>query len=257
MGRLADCDLSVKIPRREAEERIARAQRRILLLRLISGGIFDRSGALGPPVCVVFEGWDASGKGGAIRTLVAPIDPRHVRVVGIAAPTFDEKRHHFLARFWPLLPGWGGMTVLDRSWYGRVLVERVEGFATAEQWQRAYDEINDMETTLVNEGMVLMKFWMHVSDGEQLARFQERDREPLKRWKLTAEDWRNREKRTEYEQAVGDMLERTDRPHAPWFVVPGEDKRTGRVIVLEQVISVVEAALRQRGLTIPELVDSP
>lgn len=256
MGGLVDCDLTFHIPKREAEERIQRAQRRLLLLRLIAGGIFDRSGVLGPPVCVVFEGWDASGKGGAIRSLVTPMDPRHVRVVGIAAPTYDEKRHHFLARFWPLLPGWGGMTVLDRSWYGRVLVERVEGFATTDQWQRAYDEINDMETTLVDEGMVLIKFWMHVSDAEQLTRFKERDREPLKRWKLTAEDWRNREKRDLYEAAVDEMLARTDRPKAPWTVVPGEDKRTGRVIVLERVNAILEEALRERGLAIPDLDDA-
>ena len=256
MVTLSDCDLSFRIPKREADERIERAQQRLLLLRLVAGGIFDRSGVLGPPVCVLFEGWDASGKGGAIRTLVSPMDPRHVRVVGISAPTYDEKRHHFLARFWPLLPGWGGMTVLDRSWYGRVLVERVEGFASDEEWQRGYSEINAMESTLVDEGMVLLKFWMHVSDDEQLTRFQDRDREPLKRWKLTAEDWRNREKRAAYEVAVDEMLARTDRPGCEWFVVPGEDKRTGRVLVLEQVTATLEAALRARGLAIPDLDSS-
>ena len=144
---------------------------------------------------MIFEGEDASGKGGAIKRLVAQLDPRHVRVVQFAAPTHDEKRHHFLWRFWPSLPGWGGMAVFDRSWYGRVLVERVEGFATREQWLRAYDEINGFERTLADEGMILIKFWLHISAEEQLKRFKRREKDPLKSWKLTEEDWRNREKR--------------------------------------------------------------
>ena len=148
-------------------------------LRLTLGGLIG-GGELGPPVCVLFEGWDASGKGGAIKRLVAPLDPRHVRVVQFAAPTPDEKRHHFLWRFWPSLPGWGGMAVFDRSWYGRVLVERVEGFATREQWLRAYDEINDFERTLADEGMILIKFWLHISAEEQLKRFERREKDPLK-----------------------------------------------------------------------------
>ena len=127
---------------------------------------------------MVFEGWDASGKGGAIKRLVAQIDPRHVRVVQFAAPTADEKRHHFLWRFLPVLPGWGGMAVFDRSWYGRVLVERVEGFATREQWLRAYDEINGFERTLADEGMILVKLWLHISDAEQLKRFERREKRP-------------------------------------------------------------------------------
>ena len=147
---------------------------------------------------VVFEGWDASGKGGAIKRLVSGLDPRHVRVKQFAAPTYDEKRHHWLLRFWDPLPGWGGMAVYDRSWYGRVLVERVEEFATREQWGRAYTEINDFERTLVAEGMVLIKFFIHISGKEQLKRFKAREQDPLKSWKLTEEDWRNREKRKQY-----------------------------------------------------------
>src|SRR6185312_8138339 len=149
-------------------------------------------GTIGPPLCVVFEGWDASGKGGAIKRLVDHLDPRHVRVSQFAAPTADEKRHHFLWRFWPRLPGWGGMAVFDRTWYGRVLVERVEGFATPEEWRRAYDEIVWHERLLARDGMVLIKFWLHVSAEEQLRRFEKRRDDPLKSWKLTPDDWQNR-----------------------------------------------------------------
>jgi polyphosphate kinase 2 (PPK2 family) len=203
-------------------------------------------------VCVLFEGWDASGKGGAIRRLVTPMDPRHVRVATFAAPTYDEKRHHFLWRFWSSLPGWGGMAVLDRSWYGRVLVERVEGFATPEQWSRGYDEIVEFERSLVLEGMILLKFWMHISDEEQLRRFKRREREPLKTWKLTAEDWRNREKRTAYEQAIEDMLERTDHPLARWHLVEADSKRFARVRVVETAIVEIERGMRDRGFEPPE-----
>ena len=172
MGRLDDLDLSKKLSKKEEAAGLEAGWLRLTQLRLTLGGqIGDRE--LGPPVCVVFEGWDASGKGGAIKRLVAQIDPRHVRVVQFAVPTHDEKRHHFLWRFWPVLPGWGGMTVLDRSWYGRVLVERVEGFADREAWMRAYDEINSFERTLADEGMILVKVWMHISDAEQLKRFEE------------------------------------------------------------------------------------
>src|SRR6202167_921800 len=143
------------------------------------------------------------------RRLVEPLDPRHVRVTSYGAPSYDEKRHHFLWRLWPALPGWGGMAVLDRSWYGRVLVERVEGFATEEQWRRAYREIVDFESTLADEGMIIVKFWMHLSSAEQLKRFQARERDPLKAWKLTAEDWRNREKWREYEAGGEEWLGRT------------------------------------------------
>jgi polyphosphate kinase 2 (PPK2 family) len=242
MGRLDDVDLSLRLSRKEEAKQLAEAQERLLRLRLALGGQI-RGGELGPPLCVVFEGWDASGKGGAIKRLVDHLDPRHVRVAQFAAPTFDEKRHHFLWRFWPVLPGWGGMAVLDRSWYGRVLVERVERFATDEQWQRAYDEIVGFETTLVAEGMILVKFWMHLSTEEQLRRFERRSADPLKQWKLTDEDLRNREKRPQYEVAVEDMLARTDHDAARWHVVPAEDKRYARVAVVRQVCEAIEAVV--------------
>src|SRR5215213_4057040 len=181
MGPLDELDLSLKLSKEEEAERLEAAWTRLSQLRLTLGGLIGDSG-LGPPVCVIFEGGDASGKGGAIKRLVSQLDPRHVRVVQFAAPTHDEKRHHFLWRFWPVLPGHGGMAVLDRSWYGRVLVERVEGFATVEQWSRAYDEIVDFERTLTAEGMILVKFWMHLTQAEQQRRFDRRKDDPLKSW---------------------------------------------------------------------------
>ena len=246
MGRLDEVDLTHALSKKDEAKQLATQQERLLRLRLALGGQVG-DGTIGPPLCIVFEGWDASGKGGAIKRLVDHLDPRHVRVAQFAAPTYDEKRHHFLWRFWPVLPGWGGMAVLDRSWYGRVLVERVERFATREQWTRAYDEIVGFEQTLVAEGMILVKFWMHLSEEEQLRRFERRQGDPLKRWKLTEEDWRNRKKHKQYVAAVEDMLTRTDHPAAPWHVVPAEDKRYARVHVVRHVADAIEAA----GITAP------
>src|SRR5829696_7670028 len=206
MSRLRDVDLSLALSKKEAKRQLTEAQDRLVHLRLLLGGQIG-PGELGPPLCVLFEGWDASGKGGAIQRLVGELDPRHVRVAQFAAPSSDEKRHHFLWRFWPVLPGWGGMAVLDRTWYGRVLVERVEGFASEEAWQRAY-----------------------------------------KAWKLTEEDWRNREKRPAYEAAVEDMLERTDHPAGPWHVIAGEDKHWARVAVVRTTSEAIESALKARGI---------
>jgi polyphosphate kinase 2 (PPK2 family) len=248
-SRLGALDLSLDLSKKEEAARLEAAQKRLLALRLRLGGQTG-DGTLGPPVCVVFEGWDASGKGGAIRRLVASLDPRHVRVASIAAPTFDERRHHWLWRFWPLLPGNGGMAVLDRSWYGRVLVERVEGFADKRAWRRAYGEIEDFEGTLVAEGMLLVKLWLHISDAEQLARFEARAADPLKSWKLTADDWRNRERRGDYEAAVEDMLARTGRA-APWHLVEADSKRHARVKVIETVVAEIEAGMRRAGIALP------
>jgi AMP-polyphosphate phosphotransferase len=251
VGRLDQLDLSLKLSREEEAERLEAAQKRLLALRLVLGGLIGDDAKIGPPLCCVFEGWDASGKGGAIKRLVDRLDPRHVRVVSFAAPTYDEKRHHFLGRFWPALPGWGGMAVLDRSWYGRVLVERVERFATEEQWSRAYEEINDFERTLAAEGTILVKLWLHVSEQEQLKRFEARAKDPLKSWKLTKDDWRNRKRRPQYEVAVEEMLDRTDTEWAPWTLVEGDSKRWARVKVVETVNAAVEEGMRQRGLKPP------
>jgi polyphosphate kinase 2 (PPK2 family) len=248
--RLEDSDLSLKLSKDEETKRLGRAQRRLLYLRLINGGQLNE-GRLGPPVCIVFEGWDAAGKGGAIKRLVEPLDPRHVHVAPFAAPTPDELRHHFLWRFWPPLPGWGGMTIFDRSWYGRVLVERVENLATEVQWRRAYQEITDFEHTLAEEGMIVIKLWMHMSHEEQLRRFVRRRDDPLKSWKLTDEDWRNRERRGEYDAAVSDMLRLTNGPLAPWDVISSENKRHGRVQVIETVIRRMEEGMARWGVSVP------
>ena len=252
--RLEDCDLSLKVSKDEESKRLGKAQRRLLHLRLINGGQLN-DGNLGPPVCIVFEGWDAAGKGGAIKRLVEPLDPRHVHEAPFAAPTPDELRHHFLWRFWPPLPGWGGMTIFDRSWYGRVLVERVENFATEVQWRRAYEEITDFEHSLAEEGMVVIKLWLHMSDEEQLRRFERRRDDPLKAWKLTEEDWRNREKRPQYDEAVADMLRLTNGPLAPWDVISSESKRNGRVEVIETVIRHMEAGMERWGVPVPSGAD--
>ena len=246
MGRLDEVDLSQKLSRKEQDKRLEAAQDRLEALRLELAGLIG-DGRLGPPVLILFEGWDASGKGGAIKRLVANLDHRHVRVAAFSAPTPDEKRHHFLWRFFPKLPGWGGVAVFDRSWYGRVLVERVEGYASEEEWRRGYDEIVAFERSLAAQGTILVKFWMHISDEEQLRRFERRERKPLKRWKLTDEDWRNREKRPAYEEAVEDMFERTDHDAGPWTVVPGDSKRFARVFVAETVVGEIERGMRERG----------
>ncbi|RZU48897.1 polyphosphate kinase 2 (PPK2 family) [Krasilnikovia cinnamomea] len=246
MSRLGSATPPVELSKRKAVARLVAAQQRLLRLRLLLGGQIGEK-RIGPPLCVVFEGWDASGKGGAIKRLVAPLDPRHVRVSQFAAPTYDEKRHHFLWRFWPGLPGWGGMAVFDRSWYGRVLVERVEGFASREQWTRAYGEIVEFERTLTAEGMIIVKFWMHVSAAEQLRRFEDRAADPLRTWKLTDEDWRNRDKRRQYKAAVQEMLERCDPPWAPWHIIAGDDKHWARLAVVETVCAAVETELERRG----------
>ena len=259
MGRLDEVDLSKSLSSKEEAEQLEQAQTRLQQLRLELGGLIpgeDGEKRLGPPVLIIFEGWDASGKGGAIKRLVAPLDARHVRVAQFAAPTDDEKRHHFLWRFWPKLPGWGGMAIFDRSWYGRVLVERVENYATREQWLRAYDEINNHERTLAAEGMVLIKLWMHISQKEQLKRFESRQEDPLKSWKLTDDDWRNRDKYDAYLEAVEDMLARTDEPHAPWHIIEGDSKKWARVAVIETVIARIEAGMREWGLEPLEPLDA-
>jgi len=251
MGHLDHVDLSLKLSREESERMLSVHGMRLAQLRLALGGLAG-SGQLGPPLCVLFEGWDASGKGGAIKRLIAPIDARHVRVKQFAAPSADEKRHHYLHRFVPALPGWGGMAVLDRTWYGRVLVERVEGFATEEQWRRSYSEIDEFERMLADDGMIIVKLFLHISLAEQLERFERRREDPLKVWKLTDEDWRNRDKRPAYEAALEEMFERTGTDRAPWRIVPGESKRYARVHVIQEVIAAIEEGCAQQGFPLPD-----
>lgn len=189
---------------------------------------------------LVFEGWDAGGKGGAIRRITQAIDARLYRVVPIAAPSDEEAAHHYLWRFWRHIPRAGRLTVFDRSWYGRVLVERVEGFAQPQEWQRAFHEINEFEEQLAMQDATILKFWLHISPEEQLRRFKEREQTPYKAHKITAEDWRNRDKWDDYKSAVNEMIFRTSNNYAPWHLVPGDDKKYARVFVLEKLCAALE-----------------
>jgi polyphosphate:AMP phosphotransferase len=193
---------------------------------------------------LVFEGADAAGKGGAVRRLTGALDARHYRVIPIAAPTDEERAHHYLWRFWRHLSRAGRITIFDRSWYGRVLVERIEGFATEDEWRRAYAEINEFEEELTEHGVILLKYWVHITKEEQLARFKAREETPHKRWKLTDEDWRNREKWDDYDLAVNDIVEHTSTTNAPWVLVEGNDKRFSRIRVLKTFCTRLQKALQ-------------
>jgi polyphosphate kinase 2 (PPK2 family) len=199
--------------------------------------------ASGRSIVFAFEGWDAAGKGGAIRRLTSAIDPRDYSVVSVAKPTAEEKHAHYLWRFWRDVPRDGRMTIFDRSWYGRVLVERVEGFCREDEWRRAYAEINAFERQLTEHGTIVLKYWLHISHAEQLRRFRERESAAHKRHKMNEEDWRNRRKRAAYEVAVGDMLALTDQENAPWHLVPADNKRFARLEVLRSASRQIEATL--------------
>ena len=229
-------DMTQRLPKREYQLALKAQQARLhrLHLRAIEAGI---------STIIVFEGWDAAGKGGAIRRLLAPLDARRVQVIPIAAPTDEEHAQHYLWRFWRHLPRAGRVTIFDRSWYGRVLVERLEGFAMPREWRRAYGEINEFEQQLVEHGDVVVKFWLHITQDEQEARFEAREKTPHKRWKLTEEDWRNRERWDDYEHAVNEMIERTSTHTAPWHLIEANDKRFARVRVLEEVCAALEKRL--------------
>jgi polyphosphate kinase 2 (PPK2 family) len=198
------------------------------------------------PVIIVYEGWDAAGKGGNIRRLVQGLDPRGYEVVPIAAPNVVEKAHHYLHRFWLRVPKAGHITIFDRSWYGRVLVERVEGFCTEEEWKRAYAEINETEEQWCDFGAAVVKFWLHIDQDEQLRRFEARQRTAYKRWKITDEDWRNREKWNQYQAAVDEMLYRTSTTHAPWTIVEATNKLYARIRVLRTVVDTLEKRLSHK-----------
>jgi polyphosphate kinase 2 (PPK2 family) len=242
MTRLGSVDMTARLKKKEYWERLVVAQRRFLALRLELGGQ-TTEGEIGPGLLVVMEGSDAGGKGGAIRRMVEPLDPRHFNVYSFAAPDERELRHHFLWRFWSKVPGQGGLCVFDRSWYGRLLVERVEGLASPAEWTRAFDEIVQFERGLVQEGVILVKFWLQISPEEQLTRFESRAADPLREWKLTDEDWRNREKQALYNEAAEDVFEHTDHALAPWNLIAGDQKKWARVAVLETLIRRIEEGL--------------
>ncbi|MBI1290594.1 polyphosphate:AMP phosphotransferase [bacterium] len=198
---------------------------------------------------IVMEGWDASGKGGSIRRLTATLDPRHYNVIPIGKPTQEELDHHYLWRFWTMIPQRGQMTIFDRSWYGRVLVERIEGFCSEDDWRRAYQEINEFELQLYNAGITLIKFWLHITPEEQLRRFKAREADPNKVHKLTEEDWRNREKWGQYRECVDDMITRTSTTYAPWTLIEADCKRHARLRVMETVSGAIEKGIQRQKKT--------
>jgi polyphosphate:AMP phosphotransferase len=223
---LSSLDMRQKVAKKDFGVRLAKLQGRLNLLQRTAQ-------AKDISTLLVFEGWDAAGKGGAIRRITRALDARAYQVIPIAAPTDEERAQHYLWRFWRHLSRAGRLTIFDRSWYGRVLVERVEGFASEYEWRRAYSEIGEFEDQLVEHGIVLVKYWVHITQEEQLRRFKERERQKYKQWKLTDEDWRNRSKWADYERAVNEMVERTSTRAAPWTVVEGNDKYFARLKVLK------------------------
>ena len=233
---LARVDLGARLEKEEYRARRDAAQRRLF-------DLVNRAEHAGLRTVLVFEGWDAAGKGGAIRRLTQAVDARDYRVFPIAAPTPEEHRFPYLWRFWRRMPPAGRLTIFDRSWYGRVLVERIEGYASSADWRRAYAEINDFEAQLVSAGSLVQKFWLHIDPDEQLRRFEARKGTPHKKHKITDEDYRNREKWDAYAAAVHEMVARTDTPEAPWHLVAANDKRWARVTVLETVCAALEGLL--------------
>ncbi len=230
---LDDVDLSQAADADKYEEEVVVLQQRAYALQIANYLAKGRA-------VVVFEGWDAAGKGGCIKRLTSLMDPRGYKVWPIGAPNEEERQHHGLWRFWTRLPSAGEVAIFDRSWYGRVLVERVEKLADKDAWQRAYDEINVFERTLTADGVRILKFFLHIDRKTQLKRFKDREADPVKRYKLGPEDWRNRSKAPAYAKAIQKMLDRTHRPDAPWLVVAANDKRYSRLEVLRATIRLLE-----------------
>ncbi len=229
-------DLSLSLGREEYEEKLKNCQ---VVLRELEHQIYLRR--IG--VLIAYEGWDAAGKGGNIRRLVQGLDPRGYEVVPVAAPNDVEKAHHYLWRFWQKIPKAGHITIFDRTWYGRVMVERIEGFCSKNEWKRAYSEINEFEEQIANSGIIILKFWLHIDQDEQLRRFTQRQTIPYKSWKITDEDWRNREKWAQYQKAVEEMIFRTGTPIAPWTIVEANCKFHARIKTMQTVIDAVEKRL--------------
>ena len=230
-------DLSLKTPREDYEKELKELQAE---LHLFGYQVYVQK----RPVIIVFEGLDASGKGGTIKRLTEKVDPRGYVVWPIAAPAGEDRERHYLYRFWRRLPEQGQMAIFDRSWYGRVLVERLEGYCSEEEWKRAYSEINQFERQLTDFGTVILKFWMHISKSEQLRRFRERERTNYKSWKITDEDWRNRGKWEDYQVAAEEMLLKTSTPNAPWTLVEANDKYFARIKSLRTVTEKLRRALK-------------
>ena len=238
MPALADVDLSVTISDDEYKEKLKKLQKRLSELH----NIIYR---LKIPVVLCYEGWDAAGKGGNIRRVAYPLDPRGFDVCPIASPEPHELNRQYLWRFWTRLPRSGHICIFDRTWYGRVMVERLEGFCSEKDWQRAYNEINEFERQLTDWGAVVIKFWIHIDQDTQLARFNDRQNTPEKQWKITDEDWRNREKWPLYEVAVNEMLQKTSTKNAPWYIIESNDKQYARIRTLEIIVKALEKACEE------------
>jgi len=234
--RLDDLDQSVSLEQDEYKKQLKKCQLELLNAQF---ALRERKNN----VIIVMEGPDASGKGGAIKRLTERLDPRVLRVFSIVKPTPEEFAHHYLWRFWTRLPRYGNMTIFDRSWYGRVLVERVEGFCTEVEWKRAYQEINEFERLLMDDGAIIVKLYLHISKDEQLARFKSREEDPYKHWKITEEDWRNRRNWDQHNEAAEDMFDKTSTERAPWFVIPANYKWYCRVKVVRTVTEQITRAL--------------
>ncbi|HWL24423.1 MAG TPA: polyphosphate kinase [Ureibacillus sp.] len=243
MKKIEDIDLTNSIDKNKYKKVLKQLQFQMLTIQQL---LFKHKIGL----VLVFEGMDAAGKGGAIKRLTQKIDPRGLNVHPITAPQPHEKRYHYLQRFWRKLPQHGQIGIFDRSWYGRVLVERIEGFATKNEWQRAYVEINSFEKILTDEQYILLKFWIHIDKDEQLKRFYERQNDPYKQWKLTEEDWRNREKFDDYIIAANEAFQKTDQQYAPWILVPGNNKYYARIKVLQETIEWVTQELTRKGIAL-------
>lgn len=235
MPKLADVDLSPAISDEEYKTELKKLQKRLSELHNV---IYRKK----IPVILCYEGWDAAGKGGNIRRVAYPLDPRGFDVHPIASPLPHELNRQYLWRFWTRLPRTGHICIFDRTWYGRVMVERLEGFCTEKDWKRAYNEINEFERQLTDWGAVLLKFWIHIDPETQLARFTERQNTPEKQWKITEEDWRNRDKWPQYEEAVDEMLQKTSTENAPWFIIESNDKHYARIKALKIIVRELEKA---------------
>lgn len=237
---LEQIDLSIQVEKEDYYVKLKKYQARI---RDLEHQVYQSR----VPVVIVYEGWDAAGKGGNIKRLTRKMDPRGYEVIPVAAPNELEIRHHYLWRFWQEMPKAGHIAIFDRSWYGRVMVERVEGFCSEAEWRRAYHEINEMEEQLAHFDTVVVKLWLHISKEEQLRRFEERKNNPNKNWKITDDDWRNREKWDAYLEAVNEMLYRTSTPYAPWTIIESNDKLHARLKALKTVIFAIEEKLHPQN----------
>lgn len=237
-GVLNGIDLSLSLSKKEAKGELRELQKRLGVLQ----DIMYRKKV---PMVIVFEGWDAAGKGGTIKRVTSHLDPRRYEVIPVSAPKEEERLHHYLWRFWGHMPRNGHIAIFDRSWYGRVLVERVEGLCTKEEWGRSYNEINHMEEHIANAGTLVLKFFLHIDKKEQGKRFKARQENPKKRWKITKEDWRNRKKWDSYEEAMDEMLVRTSTVYAPWIVVESNSKPYARVKVIRTIVEALEKKLNE------------